>query len=614
VESGDTLTGDFTSAEGGTDLYTLAESGDNGGGSLSEVVTGTDGYSASGTGNHDRGSFDGTTTGGGDWTRTSSGAGAVLGSDSGTNGYTLTESDDSLAGHFSQTRAGTDRYGLVDDFGDVSNSGPGATPGNITFHSHGLPFRDPTFTEEARAALFKLGLSEGQLEQLANGERVWFEPAGTPKGTTAVAQFKNGRFTAGILTIDTTLAKAGPEYAGKGMNLMFKFQGDVRSLATLLGAQEAEVQGIQVIEKTGNLAKALEWFGYTEVEIDAPPELGGGKMKVWSRMFKVEPPAGEVPKAASGLPSTEASAPASPKPVSRTAEPPKPPSSVTPVAEGLPKADPAPLPSRTGGIGGRAASAGRIALKFGGVVLKVGGTAAWLIQPFLPPPEPNKLDSVTSKTYSELRDKLITVAQKIDESAKSGTIRANAPALRAELSKVKEDLETFAPTSGPSYWSSLIDRATNDHAQSHYQYKLRSNVEQAVGALEEHLTAAMVAQANQDEANKAAAKMGAMAAEAITSERKAAAAWKEQFGDLVDNYNKNIRSGTKHTATGDVDSIRRRWYSMVSTLRRQGTISVDESRRLLNLQPIEKQPYDDMLAEVVKGLDNAKQADSLPNK
>jgi hypothetical protein len=143
AESGDTLTGEFTSSENGTDLYTLVESGDNGGGSLTESVTGTDIYSSSGSGNRDRGSFDGTTTGGGDWTRISSGAGAVLASGSGTNGYTLTESDDSLAGHFSQTRGGTDRYGLLDYFGDVSNSGPGATPGNVTFHSHGLPFRDP---------------------------------------------------------------------------------------------------------------------------------------------------------------------------------------------------------------------------------------------------------------------------------------------------------------------------------------------------------------------------------------------------------------------------------------------------------------------------------------
>ena len=142
-ESGSKETGDYSQAENGVDGYTLSEWGTDTGGSLSESVTGTDTYNANQTGNHAEATYAGTTTGGGGWTRTTSGPGAVLASGSGVNTYTLTESGDALAGHFSKTRDGTDRYQLIDYFNDVSNNGADTTPGNITFHSHGLPFRDP---------------------------------------------------------------------------------------------------------------------------------------------------------------------------------------------------------------------------------------------------------------------------------------------------------------------------------------------------------------------------------------------------------------------------------------------------------------------------------------
>ena len=149
-ETDDSVTGDYTRTENGTDVYTLGETGTLSG-AFSDTVTGTDGYASTETGNHAMQTYARTTTGGGTWTRTASGG--TLTSGNGTNGYTLTESGDSAAGHFSQSETGTDRYGLVEKFDDVSSNANGAaTPGNVTFHSHGLPFRDPELTDEQIAA------------------------------------------------------------------------------------------------------------------------------------------------------------------------------------------------------------------------------------------------------------------------------------------------------------------------------------------------------------------------------------------------------------------------------------------------------------------------------
>ena len=145
TETGDTVTGDYTHIENGTDVYTLGETG-TAGGAFSDSVIGTDGYASTETGNHAMQTYAGTTTGGGTWTRTASGG--TLSGGSGTNGYTLAESGDSAAGHFQpkvRPETGTDRYGLVQSFDDVSNANGGSTPGNVTFHANGLPWRDPLF-------------------------------------------------------------------------------------------------------------------------------------------------------------------------------------------------------------------------------------------------------------------------------------------------------------------------------------------------------------------------------------------------------------------------------------------------------------------------------------
>ncbi len=79
-------------------------------------------------------------------TRTSSGTGATLSSGSGTNGYTLVATGNAITGSFSESETGTDRYRLVESFDDVANDASGNTPGNVTFHGEGLPFRDPNLS------------------------------------------------------------------------------------------------------------------------------------------------------------------------------------------------------------------------------------------------------------------------------------------------------------------------------------------------------------------------------------------------------------------------------------------------------------------------------------
>jgi hypothetical protein len=161
----DAATGSSSVVQTGTDVYTVTETGTLGGAAFTDAVRGTDTYTSTETGNSAQQTYAQTTTGGGTWTRTETGG--TLGSGSGTNGYTLTEGGDQAAGAFSEGLTGTDRYGLVEQFDDVSNTGSGTTPGNVTFHSHGLAFQDPsrsTTTEEDSAAL--LFIVSGYYRQL----------------------------------------------------------------------------------------------------------------------------------------------------------------------------------------------------------------------------------------------------------------------------------------------------------------------------------------------------------------------------------------------------------------------------------------------------------------
>ena len=164
----DGVTGVYTVNTTGTDLYTLSESGTLTGGTFAETVHGTDSYSTNDIGNTALQTDTSTTTGGGSWTRTSSGAGATLGSGSGTNGYTLVATGNAISGSFSEAETGTDRYGLVEKFDNVANDASGTTPGNVTFHSVGLPFRDPDVGELATTILDAVA---GVLQEISNSQQ-----------------------------------------------------------------------------------------------------------------------------------------------------------------------------------------------------------------------------------------------------------------------------------------------------------------------------------------------------------------------------------------------------------------------------------------------------------
>jgi hypothetical protein len=61
---------------------------------------------------------------------------------SGTISYSTLESADFLGAVFSQTQTGTDRYGLLEHFVDVSDASSGNTPGKMNFSAFGQPFVD----------------------------------------------------------------------------------------------------------------------------------------------------------------------------------------------------------------------------------------------------------------------------------------------------------------------------------------------------------------------------------------------------------------------------------------------------------------------------------------
>jgi hypothetical protein len=163
TESGNQVTGDYTIISGGTDSYTLQEQYQNSG--QFTTVTGTDTYSGSESGNHAAQTYNRTTSGGGNYVEITVNGTRILG----TNAYTLVEAGDARAGHFSQVKYGTDRYGLLPLFNDVSNAVSGASPGNVTFHSHGLPFRDPSFGD----MVISVGVAsvQGALQAIATGPK-----------------------------------------------------------------------------------------------------------------------------------------------------------------------------------------------------------------------------------------------------------------------------------------------------------------------------------------------------------------------------------------------------------------------------------------------------------
>jgi len=153
-ETGNSLTADYSRSITGSDTYVLTESGTNTYGSYSETVTGSDAYTQTETGNTLNQTFSRSTSGTGTYTRQESGPGATQGPWSDSLSYTVQETGDWRAGLLSQSETGCDRYGLLEQFDNVSNTGSGSAPGHLNFSPVGMPFSDdpplPAKTQDDR--------------------------------------------------------------------------------------------------------------------------------------------------------------------------------------------------------------------------------------------------------------------------------------------------------------------------------------------------------------------------------------------------------------------------------------------------------------------------------
>jgi len=147
-ETGNSLTADYSRSITGSDTYTLTESGTNAYGSYSETVAGSDAYTQTETGNTLNQTFSRSTSGTGTYTRQESGPGASQGPWSDSLSYTLQETGDWRAGVLSQSETGCDRYGLLEQFDNVSNTASGAAPGHLNFSPFGMPFSDDPPADE----------------------------------------------------------------------------------------------------------------------------------------------------------------------------------------------------------------------------------------------------------------------------------------------------------------------------------------------------------------------------------------------------------------------------------------------------------------------------------
>jgi hypothetical protein len=136
-------------------------------------LTGSEGYTLTETGNNNTGVSSGTDAGSGTYTLSDTGPGHTLTPGSGSYSYSGLERGDATSGTFSRTQTGTNRYGLLEYWNDVSNTASGKTPGNMIFSLVGRPFVDPetwnpfTWTANEWNALGG-GLKEGFVN-VANG-------------------------------------------------------------------------------------------------------------------------------------------------------------------------------------------------------------------------------------------------------------------------------------------------------------------------------------------------------------------------------------------------------------------------------------------------------------
>jgi len=103
-------------------------------------------------GNLDTGHYDRTIQGDGTYSRTSTGAGAEMPSDTGAIDYFWEQAGDPHSGVFDLIQTGTDRYDLLEDFYDISNTQPDRSPGHMNWYPFGQTFVDP-FWEYVGAGL-----------------------------------------------------------------------------------------------------------------------------------------------------------------------------------------------------------------------------------------------------------------------------------------------------------------------------------------------------------------------------------------------------------------------------------------------------------------------------
>jgi hypothetical protein len=147
TQSGNTVTGDYTQTVTANDNYLLTETGQitkpDGVWVYTDSLTATDSATTIEIGNSLNGQFQRTVTG------STNGTLIETGTDNGfefelpgfvATGYAVSESGNLVDGSLSLSEAGTDRYGLLEQFNNTSNALAGNGPGNVDYSPTGAPF------------------------------------------------------------------------------------------------------------------------------------------------------------------------------------------------------------------------------------------------------------------------------------------------------------------------------------------------------------------------------------------------------------------------------------------------------------------------------------------
>ena len=130
-------------------------------------------------------------------------------------------------------------------------------------------------------ALLDLGLDLSQIERFARGEEVTYcLPTETDPGIAMIDRIGD-RLRSGVLEIDDP---------GGGHRDLTGFRDRSQAVAIALGVSELELFGGAVINE--RIEQILLRRGFQNVEAAIPDDLGGGKMMILTKVFKV-PRSGE---------------------------------------------------------------------------------------------------------------------------------------------------------------------------------------------------------------------------------------------------------------------------------------------------------------------------------